>query len=115
MTARTDELEAEYQRARQSGELVPINKETTLKEWDNWILVNNRFPHNKLVVTHLMVVLKREASVWQLNKNELNELWYTILPWADTQYDFAKINFSAMRSVKGIPHIHLCTYKEEYR
>lgn len=115
MTARTEALEKEYQQARLQGNLTPINEEAHIKEWEHWILVNNRYPHNKIVDVHVMVVLKRETDLWEININELKELWYTILPWADDKYDFAKLNMSSMRSVKGIPHLHLCIYKEEYR
>jgi len=114
MTARTEEMEAKYQEARRKGDLTPINEEKTIKEWVYWALVVNRFPHDKLNTRHHMVVLKRKCSIWNITLEELCELWYIVLKWADKKYHYGKINFRRLRSIKGIPHIHLCDHKEEY-
>jgi hypothetical protein len=114
MTARTAKLERAYQKAKSNGGLVPLYEETSLKDWTHWKLVQNRFPHNKIVTKHQMVVLKREANIWAIKQEELIELWYVILPWADERYHFAKINLVAMRSINAVPHIHLCDYQDRF-
>lgn len=115
MTARTEQMEAKYQKAKKDGTLVPLHLEKKLKEWEYWILIDNRFPHDKLNTRHHMVVLKRDCQdIWAITEPELAELYYKILKWADARYHYAKLNFAKLRSVNGILHIHLCDHKEEY-
>lgn len=115
MTARTEAMERAYQDAKKRGDLVPLHEVLPLKEWYYWKLIPNAFPHDKLNVKHYMVVLKREADLWNLTNYEIYELWREILPWLDDQYDYVKLNLQAMRSVANVPHLHVCIYKEEYR
>lgn len=115
MTARTAPMEQAYQDAKTKGELEPLHEIAPIKEWTYWKLVPNRFPHDKLNTKHLMLVLKREVDLWSLSNYEIYELWREILPELDSQYDYVKLNFQAMRSVNGVPHLHVCVYREEFR
>lgn len=115
MSVRSDETEALYQAAKRSRTLPSLLDEEPIHDWQYWKLVENRYPHDKLVEVHHMAVLKREADVYMLDSAELQELWYEVLPWADKHYDFAKLNFASMRSINAIPHIHLCVYKESLK
>ena len=117
MTARTEATEASYQKAKQSGTLQPLHEVTPIKEWTHWKLVPNAFPHDKLHARHLMVVLKREVDpkdYWGITEYELYELWWDILPELEKEYHYFKINGSALRSIKTVPHIHVCDYLPEY-
>lgn len=114
MTARTPALEAKYQEAKREGNLQPLHEIEPIKEWTFWKLVPNKYPHNKLNVKHDMLVLKRPIGVWSMSLHEWAEL-YRILAEVDDQYDYSKLNLSAMRSINTTPHVHLCVYKEEYR
>jgi len=60
-------------------------------------------------------VLKRDIQLFTLSDDELYELWYVILPWADTHYDTCNINLQSTRSINTTPHIHLFDYKKEYK
>ena len=115
MTARTDAMERAYQEARAAGTLEQLNEVAPLKEWAYWKLIPNRFPHDKLNVKHLMIVLKREANIWEIEQAELNNLWRDILPSLDAEYDYVKINLAAMRSVANVPHLHVAVYRSEFR
>lgn len=115
MTARTPEVEKAYQDAKASGNLEQLHEVAPIKEWTYWKLIPNRFPHNKLNTKHMMIVLKRGCDIWSLTNYEIYELWREILPELDDQYDYVKLNLSAMRTVAGTPHLHVCIYKQEYR
>lgn len=114
MSVRTDECEARYTEARDSGLLVPLYDAPTVRDYTYWKLVKNDFPHDKLNTRHYMVVLKRESDIWELTNYEIYELWREILPELDKEFHYFKLNGAALRSVTNIPHIHVCDHKEEY-
>lgn len=118
MGARTDDLEALYQQAKERGELQPLNEIEPIEEWVYFKRVVNKFMHNKFYVLHEMLVLKRKPTTyWDLTSSEIIELFQTILPELDRRgdYDLFKGNFKPMRSVDGYFHLHIATYLEKYR
>lgn len=115
MTLRTKEMEHKYTMARVTGQLKELIDEKSIHDFKFWKIVNNRFPHNKHHQRHVLVVLKRTCSVEQVSLEELGELWYEVLPWAEEQgYHYTKLNFSVLRSVNHTPHLHLLTLKPAY-
>lgn len=115
MTARTEATERAYQQARKNGTLDNLIDVEPVREWTHWKLIENRFPYDKLNTKHFMVVLKREPeSYWALNEYELYELWWDIIPELDNEFHYLKINLQQLRSVNGIPHIHVCDHKPEF-
>jgi hypothetical protein len=118
MSARTDELEAAYQLAKERGELQALNQIPPIEEWFYWNRVINKFKHDKFYIVHEMLVLKRKPrTYWELTNYEILELFRDIFPELDQRgyHDIFKGNFKPMRSVDDYFHIHIATYIEEYR
>ena len=115
MTMRTPETEAKYATDRLNNNLTPLNKVEPMKEWRFWKLIENSYPHDRHHTVHHMLVLKRpRPNVWRINLFEWLELC-RILEEVNPQYDYWKVNFSALQSIKNLPHIHLCVLKSEYK
>ena len=110
MYLRTKKLQEFYLEYKKTAPYEALHKEPSIREWQYWRLINNRFPYNKLASAHALVVLKRDCSIFHLTEDELNELWGVILTWADRIYDTSIVNFSSVRSVNHTPHVHLITY-----
>lgn len=118
MTMRTKEMEEKYQQARAAGALVPLSEEVELggaPMFHYWKLVANRFPHDLHHVQHILIVLRRDCPVRDVTLEELEELWYGIIPWADNYFDYVKLNLTSLRSVQQTPHLHLLVLKPEYK
>lgn len=115
MTLRTKKMEHKYTMAKLNGDLKPLLEEEPIVEFSYWKIVLNRFPHDKHHRKHILIVLKRECEVFKISPDELQELWYDVLPWAETQgWHYTKLNFQVLRSVNHTPHLHLLTLKPEY-
>jgi hypothetical protein len=118
MSLRTNETEQLYQEAKKAGTLIPLEQEVVLRgapQFYYWKIIANRFPHDLHHAHHALVVLKRECPVERVTLEELEELWYSVVPWADRHFDYVKFNLSSMRSVVGTPHLHLLVLKGEYK
>lgn len=118
MTMRTKEMEARYNAAREAGRLVPLGQEIELTgapTFHYWKLVANRFPHDRHHTRHILIVLRRDGPIEDVTLEELEELWYRIVPWADDYFDYVKLNLKSLRSVNTTPHLHLLVLKPEYK
>ena len=117
MGVRTPEFELEYKKARRSGKLPGLLGEPAIKEWKYWRYIKCKFYHNKLnTEDHYLVVLKRKEKNWWkgLTDAEVLELWRVILPEFEHERHYGRFNFYRLRSVKDIPHIHICDHLPEY-
>ena len=115
MSARKRKTDRQYKKDKADGKLKPLHEEEFLCEWKYWRFIENKYPHNRIVKRHYMVVLKRECHIFEIAEEELKELWYTVFKELDDWYDFAKVNFQPMRSINNIPHIHICEYRRKYK
>lgn len=118
MSLRSPEMEDRYQQAKKDGQLIPLASEAKLAgapDFDYWKIIANRFPHDRHHTFHILVVLRRDCAVHEVSLEELEELWFSILPWADRTFDYVKFNLSSMRSITQTPHLHLYVLKKEYK
>lgn len=118
MSLRTRKTEIEYSRAKVAKTLVPLGSEAKIPEapdFQYWKIVANRFPHDQHHTHHVLVVLKRDCPVESVTLEEIEEMWYRILPWADDHFDYLKFNLRELRSIHATPHLHLLVLKEEYK
>lgn len=115
---RSPEMEDKYKKARENGELVPLSQEPQVPgapDFHYWKIVSNRFPHDRHHTRHILIVLKRDCGVYQICLEELEELWYQVMPWAEDKFDCLKFNMRSLRSVNQTPHLHLLVIKDEYK
>lgn len=118
MSLRSPDMEERYKQAKKDGQLIPLASEAKLAgapDFDYWKVITNRFPHNRHHTVHMLVVLKRDCDVLEVSLEELEELWFGVLPWADNTFDYVKFNLSSMRSVNNTPHLHLYILKAPYK
>lgn len=119
MSLRTEATELQYTKAKMKKTLIPLSQEEeivgTQSLFHYWKLVANRFPHDLHHTHHIMVVLRRDCPPNDVTLEELEELWYRIVPWADERFDYVKFNLSSVRSVGTTAHLHLLALKPEFK
>lgn len=116
MSMRTPEMEAEYADAKQQKMLRKLYEEAPVREYKHWVLVVNRFWHDKKDRFGLLIATKREGgNIWETNRDEQHELFDVIGPWLDTRFDTLMFNLASMRSIKRIAHGHVSLLKDEYK
>lgn len=118
MSMRTPETEQKYREARAAGTLIGLENEPDAPGtplFTYWRVVENKFPHDRHHTKHLLVILKRKCRFDELSLAELQELWHSVIFWADDKFDYIKFNFASVRTVPNIPHLHLLTLKGEYK
>lgn len=115
MTMRTPGLEEKYQSAITWRKLKDLRKEKPIQDFKYWLIVENRFPHDKIAEVNHMIVLKREcSSLLRLWPREWRELFVIIWRNRD-KYDTFTYNLPSMTSIKNIPHAHLYKLKKEFK
>lgn len=116
MSMRTDQMQESFEIAKERGELRKLNEEAWIRTWDYWILVVNRFWHDKKNIFGLMIVTKRDSgNIWLINKDERDELFDIVGPWLDQYFDCMTFNLASMRSNNDVAHGHVDILKDEYR
>lgn len=116
MSFRTPEMEAEYAEAKKQRTLRKLYEEAPVREFEYWIIVVNRFWHNRKDRFGLLVATKREGgNIWQTTRAEQNELFDVVGPWLDTRFDTLMFNLASMRSVEGTAHGHASILLDEWK
>lgn len=111
---RTTDGEANYAEAKTFNKLLPLNEEVAIMVWDNWKLVENRFPYNMAFKTHnLLIPIRSVAVKRELTKLELDELDVIINTYVEGKYDMVFENTMRRRSIPGLFHIHVATYYDK--
>jgi hypothetical protein len=114
MSFRTPEMEEEYRIAKEQKTLKKLYEEAPVREYKHWLLVVNKFWHDKKDKFGLMIVTKREGgTIWQTTREEQHELFDVIGPWIDLRFDTLMFNLKSMRSVDNVAHGHVSLLKEE--
>lgn len=112
VSLRTHRDEAYYSKAKKKGlTSKPLSDECPIKQWKNWLLIDNEFPYSAAFSVHHMLIPKRKTTQKQLAIDEKQE-FDNILDELSDQYDCLLINFQKKQSIKNHFHVHLLTYKE---
>lgn len=108
---RTTEGEQAYADAKVFHKLMPLSDELSIREWENWKLVGNRFPYDMAFKTHHLLIPKRNVALRrELTKLELDELDVIISTYIESKYDMMFENTMRRRSIPILFHLHLATY-----
>lgn len=111
-TLRTKETQALYDKCLRENTGKDLRDEEVVKEFEDFIIVVNRFPHDRIAKVHHLLVPKRDvASIYNLLPEEELELKYKIEEYIKDKYDCIKRNFPSTISVKSLLHWHLYIYK----
>jgi hypothetical protein len=91
------------------------NEEKVIKEFDNWIIIENRFPYDAVSsVSHMLITKRKVPFDWSLlNKEELNELSILRDSYINKNYDVLWENLPNGQTIKGRFHLHLLVLKRE--
>lgn len=115
MSMRTEFMENNYSDARAGGALKLLYQEEPIKDFKYWMIIANRFPHDKIATVNHIIVLKREAvDLRHIHLIEWVEL-LKIVWFVRKDYDVFTYNLPSMSSIKNIPHCHLYKLKKEYK
>lgn len=116
MSFRTPEMEAEYQYAKEQKILKKLYEEAPVREFTHWLIVINRFWHDKKDRFGLLVVTRREGgNIWQTTRAEQHELFDKIGPWIDDKFDTLMFNLKSMRSDNNTAHGHISLLQDEFK
>ena len=92
------------------------NRDIMVKEFRNWIIVENRFPYDKVFITHHLLASKRHLRTYEELTNEevseLKSIEYQVMNKQLGDYDVIIINIPARQSIPRHLHFHLATYKK---
>jgi diadenosine tetraphosphate (Ap4A) HIT family hydrolase len=87
-------------------------KDRVVQEFDNWVLINNAFPFDKIADKHHLLIPRRVfAHLYEANTEELREL-DEIKAKLAPDYDFVMENFPRNRSVATHFHLHFVVLKQ---
>jgi hypothetical protein len=90
-------------------EAFDFDDETILREFEHWIIIENRFPYDRMARTNDMLVSKRPLQSRYNGTREEQEEFDTIMKLLAKEdfYDAYMENFPKIKSVKKYPHLHL--------
>lgn len=110
--------ESLYGLAKQEGSLIPLAEEPSIKEWQHWRIIRNRFPYDLAFSSHDLLLPKRVvADRKDLSRAEASELDWLLVSYIEDSYDMVMVNTLKRQSVPGHYHLHLVSYKprEEFQ
>jgi diadenosine tetraphosphate (Ap4A) HIT family hydrolase len=84
----------------------------SIKEFEHWRIIDNKFPYDTIAETHHMLVPKRQITEWiDIEIDEMSE-WERIIMYEIPQkYDMWLMNTPKAQSVKDWLHFHLIVVK----
>jgi diadenosine tetraphosphate (Ap4A) HIT family hydrolase len=108
-------MQAEYNRLISAGGLeggYALCAAASVKEYEQWRIINNRFPYDRVATVSHMIVPKRHTTESGLTPDEQAEFTRIKDEYLHQEYDFF---IEAAHHKKTIPahlHIHLIVSKE---
>lgn len=90
-------------------------KETPIKEFDHWIIIENQFPYDAVATTTHMIATKREVPFdWSLlNEEEKNEFEKIRKEYIAERYDAIWENLPKGQTISKHFHLNLLVLKRE--
>jgi diadenosine tetraphosphate (Ap4A) HIT family hydrolase len=114
MSGRRNNSEVAYQQAKIDQTTLPLHEEPSLKSWEHWRLIANRFPYDIIYKDHKMLLPIRQVSSWSdLTEDEQAEFWLIIDTFVEPDYDLWFVNTNKRRSILSHFHVHLATYYDK--
>jgi diadenosine tetraphosphate (Ap4A) HIT family hydrolase len=86
-------------------------KDLLVKEFKFWILVENKFPYNKIAVTHHLLAPKIHIAEFEELKNWQREELKEIIKKIEKNYSYISLNVKKKRTIKDHFHLHLIKIK----
>lgn len=86
-----------------------FDNENILREFEHWVIIENRFPYDRMARTNDMLVSKRPLQSRYNGTQEEQDEYEAIMKLLAEEdfYDAYMENFPKIKSVKNYVHIHL--------
>ena len=86
-----------------------FDHETVLREFEHWVIIENRFPYDRMARTNDMLVSKHPLESHYDAPQEIKDELEHIMKLLEKEdfYDAHMENFPKIKSVKRYVHIHL--------
>lgn len=120
ISPRSEETEAKYQqfkkeKQRENADLsaFDLNDEIVVREFEHWLIIENRFPYDNMTsVNHMLVPRRgfadfRDAEQYEQEEHEMIRNLLT----EEAFYDAVVENFPKSKSVTRHVHLHLVRWK----
>ncbi len=114
-TLRTPETEAAYTKVKEEGHLregCVLCTIPSVKEFNEWRIIENRFPYDLIASVHHMILPKRHTA--ELSKSEQKEYEEIKETYMQPTYEFFIEPVNRQRSIPEHWHLHLITAKHTY-
>ena len=117
-TLRTKQEEKFYQEWKKNNDpnYCPFcNRDLVRKEFQWWILIENRFPYTTIADKHWLLACKRHIkTIWELTEQERAELQSILYQVNSRELDFDQISYNvpARQSIPFHFHLHLIKLKK---
>jgi hypothetical protein len=87
-------------------------KDTPLKEFEHWKIIDTKFPWSRIAQTHHMAIPKRHIVYAELNEDEKKEYETIKIDYIEKGYDLIAEATNKKKSIPGHLHIHLIILKK---
>lgn len=104
----------EYDRSNTGPDHYADWKSRCIKEYRDWLIIENRFPYDLVANVHHLLIPKRKFSDYEEMSDGEEEELFQIKKEVAANYDSVIENFHGNRSVHDHFHFHLIKFKPEY-
>ena len=116
-TLRTPETEAAYTKLKKEGHLLEgcvLCTSPSVKEFNEWRIIENRFPYDLVASVHHMILPKRHVAEEEFTDSERKEYGEIKETYMQDTYEFFIEPVNRQRSIPEHWHLHLITAKYSY-
>lgn len=98
--------------ARGSDFACPLCDRDAIQQFQHWKIIPNRFPYDRIAVTHHMIVSLRHVPDSELLPEEIDELIELKQGILRDSYDMLTESLGGHKSIPSHAHRHLITLKD---
>jgi len=107
-TPETQKRYMEYFKNEYDGHCIYCAKELLIKEYEHWVIIDNKFPYDKIYGKHHQLAPKRHVEFeYELTEEERAEKHVIINKYEVGNYEAMRENFPDGKSLPEHLHYHL--------
>jgi hypothetical protein len=114
---RSKETDEAYTKLKQSGALAegcPLCTTPSIREFDRWRIIGNRFPYDSIAAVHHMLAPKRHVPESGLTAEEKEEFESIKNGYVSDTYEFTMEAVLRRKSIPDHAHTHLIVENPTY-
>lgn len=112
---RTKKQDKKYETFKSLGGLdngCKLCKLKSLKTFDHWTIIKNKFPYDRIAAVHHMIVSNRHVTEPKLSRDEIRELLKIKKGYINDRYEFMIEQTQKIKSIPEHFHLHLIIAKK---